>query len=342
MFSYFNLLKNGNKGQIFPLLIAVVAILVIVALISANLGKVSLDRVNTMNAADAGALAGISDFTCAYNKAWLPNLIMLLIYTGIQTWLLLPQPKSACLKGIFACPACWFSRDSIARIVRDVNRTLYYTWRGQVRGYSESARKDAFYYALINAGIDDKFKWDGIGYRDKPLPGESWSQWQSYDSAFNKWIKDLQPNWDFHDINGNLLPGDRLDYPDVTTYLTYTWHNGSKSVTVAVTVPRADSSRLKLPLIGSYGLIIPPYVWLWWFSLPHGDPGDYFRVFVSLLPPSHRYARVKVERKNLTPAKDLGFWRARQPNTIISEAQADMTGETILTSSNNFTLRRIR
>lgn len=336
MFSYFNLLKNGNKGQIFPLLIAAAAILTIAALISANLGKVSLDRLNTMNAADAGALAGISDFTCAYNKAWVYNVVMLPIYLVFQTWLLLPNsPNCTAACTPFACPTCWFSRDSWARICRDVNRTAYYAWRGQVRGYSESARKDAFFYALINAGIDDKFKWDGTSFRDKPRAGESWSRWQSFDSAFNKWLKELPTNWDFVDSNGVPFPGNRLDHRIQTSSLTYTWTDRSKSVTITVTTPRADSSRLRLPLIGSYGAGVFPLC-IPWFPIPHGDPGAGGRVFVNLLSPDRRYVRVRVERRNLTPAKDLGFWRARQPDTIVAEAEAEMTGETVWTPSNDF------
>ena len=55
MFSYFTLLKKGKKGQIFPVLIVIAVILIIAALISANLGKVSLDRLSSIQGADAGA-----------------------------------------------------------------------------------------------------------------------------------------------------------------------------------------------------------------------------------------------------------------------------------------------
>ena len=337
MFSYFYFLKHGNKGQIFPVLLAIVVILVIAALISANLGKVSLDRLNTMNAADAGALAGISDFTCAYNKAWVFNLLIIMAYAAVQTWLLLPAPDSACFAPCqFACPSCWSIRDSWAKLARDFNNYLYYAWRGIVRGYSESVRKDAFYYALINAGIDDKFKWDPDegGYRDKPHPGESWSHWQGLKSAFTKWLEALPPNWDFP------LPGDRLTYTTQVSSLSYRWHDNSKEVYITVTSPRADSSRLRMPLLGLYSIciIIPPFIYIIMpgFVLPHG------LIFATLLNPDRRYVRVRVERRNSVLLRDLGFWNTIQPNTI-AEAEAEIIGGgTVRTTSNDFRLRRIR
>jgi hypothetical protein len=49
-----------EKGQIFVFLIAVIAILLIIAMITVNLGQLSLFKTDVSNAADAGALAGAS------------------------------------------------------------------------------------------------------------------------------------------------------------------------------------------------------------------------------------------------------------------------------------------
>jgi len=51
---------NYNKGQIFPFVIAAIVILTIMAMITANLGKVSVIKTDVANAADASALAGVS------------------------------------------------------------------------------------------------------------------------------------------------------------------------------------------------------------------------------------------------------------------------------------------
>lgn len=327
MFSYFNTLKSSRKSQVFPLLIAVMVILIIAALISANLGKVSMDRLNTMNAADAGALAGVSDFTCAYNRGWIFNTIIIGVYVAVQIYLAWPQ--------IFACIA---SREGVAMIARNVNNQVYLGWREMVRNYSASARKDAFYYAFINAGIDDKFKWDSAenSYRNRPHPGESWSRWSSLKSAFNKWLDDLPPNWDwpYYDADARCY----LGYAVYTSSLTYdwsvsnNWNDKSKSLTVTVTSTNADTSHRKLPLIGIYYVPTPfgPVFFPWY----HGRP------YAMLLSPDLRYVRVRVQRHNRDQQKDLGFWTVRQPDTV-AEAYAEMTGSSVW-GGNNFRLRRIR
>ena len=49
-----------HKGQIFPFMLAVVAVLVIMFMITFNLGQIGFFKTDTSNAADAGALAGSS------------------------------------------------------------------------------------------------------------------------------------------------------------------------------------------------------------------------------------------------------------------------------------------
>lgn len=344
MFSYFYFLKNSRKGQIFPILVAVAVILVIAALISANLGKVSMDRLHTMNAADAGALAGISDFTCAYNKAWIFNTVMISVYAAIQTYLLIPEPEHSygCVYvKIWAYPTCWWGHDSIAKIARDVNNTFYHSWRAIVRGYSESVRKDAFYYALINAGIDDKFKWDPDEgrYRDKPHPGEDWHHWQGLKSRFSRWLEELPPGWDYNGIDKDTRC--YLGVEHFTSSLSYQWDDGIrpvKSVTVTVTSPNADSGHQRMVLIGMYQICVIIYG----VEVPIPIPIPHGRIYAWLYDPPRRYVRVRVERRNLAPPRELGFWRVMQRNTT-AEAEAEIIGGgTVQTPTNDFRLRRIR
>ncbi len=49
-----------EKGQVFPFVIAIIAVVIIMAMITANLGKLSLFKTDVSNAADAGALGGVS------------------------------------------------------------------------------------------------------------------------------------------------------------------------------------------------------------------------------------------------------------------------------------------
>lgn len=60
---------NYSKGQIFPFVIAALAILITMAMITANLGRVAIFKTDVSNAADAGALAGVSGLS-----AWLLGL----------------------------------------------------------------------------------------------------------------------------------------------------------------------------------------------------------------------------------------------------------------------------
>ncbi|MFA5286838.1 MAG: pilus assembly protein TadG-related protein [Candidatus Omnitrophota bacterium] len=51
---------NYKKGQIFPFLIAIIVVIVIMAMITANLGKLAIFKTDVSNAADAGSLGGAS------------------------------------------------------------------------------------------------------------------------------------------------------------------------------------------------------------------------------------------------------------------------------------------
>ena len=49
-----------EKGQIFPFMIALIVVVVIMALVTVNIGQVDSFKTDTSNAADAAALAGAS------------------------------------------------------------------------------------------------------------------------------------------------------------------------------------------------------------------------------------------------------------------------------------------
>jgi len=58
---------NSTSGQIFPFLTLILVIVLIAAISYVNLGIVSGHKVDTMNAADAGALAGVTELASAAN-----------------------------------------------------------------------------------------------------------------------------------------------------------------------------------------------------------------------------------------------------------------------------------
>jgi hypothetical protein len=280
----------SKKGQIFPVIIAIVAILIIATLISANLGKVSLDRLYCINAADAGSLAGASDFICGYNRGRWCHIPMLISWGAIQTYLIWPMDIW-----------CYYTRNSWAIRARTFNQTLYNGAKSIVAGYSESVRMDAYVFAFNNAGIDDRYKRDDAGqYRDKPLPGEDWQHWTSLRSAFSVWQLGLPEDWE-------KAPSQ-----------TYNWKNNSKWIRISCnSSPAQDLGARRLPLIGLYRLP-PPYSYII-IPLPHGW------IYAWLQNPSRRFVTIIAERGYNTAEQNLGFWSVKQPNTR-SESTNEMRG----------------
>jgi len=62
--------KKGSdiKGQITPLLIVIMVVLLILALVTINVGRVALDKTYSSSASDAGALAAASIYAAAFNE----------------------------------------------------------------------------------------------------------------------------------------------------------------------------------------------------------------------------------------------------------------------------------
>ena len=59
--------KGGLAGQITPFLLVVLVILLIAAMATINIGRVSLDKTCSANGADAGSLAAASAWASAFN-----------------------------------------------------------------------------------------------------------------------------------------------------------------------------------------------------------------------------------------------------------------------------------
>ena len=67
--------KKGSdiKGQITPLLIVIMVVLLILALVTINVGRIGLDKTYSSTAADAGALGAASIYAAAFNELTLDN-----------------------------------------------------------------------------------------------------------------------------------------------------------------------------------------------------------------------------------------------------------------------------
>ena len=96
MFTLFSNNKtNYESGQVFPFLIAIICIVVIMAMVTINLGQLAIYRTDVSNAADAGALAGASvmsgqllaygltsDYMAGSNLAKLAGIVVAFLVLG--------------------------------------------------------------------------------------------------------------------------------------------------------------------------------------------------------------------------------------------------------------------
>lgn len=75
MFSYFHQHKflNNNKGQMLPIFILVLAVIIIMAMVTINIGKIGFIKTDSSNAADAGALAAGATMSNTFNSIAVAN-----------------------------------------------------------------------------------------------------------------------------------------------------------------------------------------------------------------------------------------------------------------------------
>lgn len=146
MFEYIGRNKAAyNKGQIFPFLIAVMAVLIILVMITVNMGQISMFKTDVSNAADAGALAGASVLSGA------------LLGFGLRgeylTGGLIPKIVGAVLL-IISVVGIPMGIALIVGIIVDM-LTSYITGMGEGIMAWASAKQAALQYAYSNIGVDE-------------------------------------------------------------------------------------------------------------------------------------------------------------------------------------------
>ncbi|MFC1594081.1 pilus assembly protein TadG-related protein [Candidatus Omnitrophota bacterium] len=148
MFSAFASSKTRyESGQVFPYLIAIMAVIIILALITVNLGQLAVLRTDVSNAADAGALAGASvlsgallaaglasDMLCASMLARIAGVIIVLVTMGLA-----------------GLPA------AIAMMLTMIQSSISAQWKAFIDSYMafNNCRQSAMRYAFTNVGIDE-------------------------------------------------------------------------------------------------------------------------------------------------------------------------------------------
>jgi hypothetical protein len=145
MFNYISAHKNTyHKGQIFPFMLAVVVVLIIMFMMTINLGQMSVYKTDTSNAADAGALAGASIITGAILGLGMVNDSMcveaIIFFAG----------------AVVAC-CCWHFAAAAALLIMHTLNSIntYVQQKGQSIAALGQARKAAVQYAWQNISVDE-------------------------------------------------------------------------------------------------------------------------------------------------------------------------------------------
>lgn len=137
-----------ESGQVFPFLIAIICIVIIMAMITVNLGQIALFRTDVSNSADAGALAGASVMSG-----------QLLSY-GITSDMMAGQNLIKCAAIVLAFIVMQFGTAlpvAIAILVTMLSSNV----TALMKAYTDSqmawtnARKTALQYAFSNAPVDE-------------------------------------------------------------------------------------------------------------------------------------------------------------------------------------------
>jgi hypothetical protein len=135
-----------KRGQIFPFLIALLCVLVILIMITVNLGQIGIHKTDVSNAADAAALAAVS------------VLSGVLVNIGLRSEYMCGRATEAAIMIALNCavpPVGWI----IAIIIYVV--FVIHMWSvmmsvlGDTRMGFINANKTAMQYAFSNAGVDE-------------------------------------------------------------------------------------------------------------------------------------------------------------------------------------------
>lgn len=221
MFSNFSKHRcNYKTGQIFPFLIAIVCIVLIMLLITVNLGKIGLFKTDVSNAADAAALSGASVLSGT------------LLGLGLKSDMMSGRAIESALMINIALMYYEFPEDIIVAIAMYitvmVEQIINYQQAllGDGRMGWTNAKKTAMQYAFQNAGVDEprpkfeQFLKDAYNidnpltvssdlisaYYDEYLKGESQNMKDYGQSGFNKFLEDGDNGYWKTDEFGDVTP----------------------------------------------------------------------------------------------------------------------------------------
>ncbi len=239
MFTWFNKNKfNYNKGQLAPVFIVVLAVLLIMALVSVNLSKVSFIKTDSSNAVDSGALAGGSVMANVFNGVASSNSAMEAFYwesyatISVAFIIALVSLDSASTQacgnpcGAFAAIQTFITTTwaiAIAVTAYHVAQNYFYlSIREMAIQGREQSIKIAHQFTFINSGIGSKLK---EGEPDEEMDEQ---QRLNYRDEFSDYLDE--------------------DIGFATSY-TYAWQDGQErlhSVASTVAVDEVDTYQLQV------------------------------------------------------------------------------------------------
>ena len=299
-----------RRGQIAPLLIAIIVILLIAIMVTVNIGKLSLLKTSVSNAADAGALAGASAMATGLSHG-MGNIgsysdSMLADWATAQAFL-----GNPCL---LDCVTAWFVFGS--HVSSQV--TFYASAVSRAGKVLEEAENSAKQSAFSNAGIDEaKIKEDGETYEDylkRKTPFEQWMEDKKYEKENTySWEESLKYG------QTNATQADRINSVTVEVE-TPSW-----LVTplpgIMVFLPKEVSPEDELCCYGCCGSPVLPTTWGLASVIGAEDP-------------------VKVKVTRVKPGTNLGLWKTSYKTTsggnIISSAEAHAYGGSVLPAGDDY------
>ena len=164
-------LFRQQRGQIAPLLIAIIVILLIAIMVTVNIGKLSLLKTGVSNAADAGALAGASAMATGLSHGM--GNIGFYSDSMLADWVATQIILATCL---LDCTMAWVTYGTHFAS-QWAQYALAAVRAGDVLDEAEISAKQM---AFSNAGIDEaKQKEDGESYEDylrRKSPFEEWME----------------------------------------------------------------------------------------------------------------------------------------------------------------------
>jgi len=222
-----------KKGQMAAFFVVILVILLVMALITVNLGKVSLIKTDTSNAADSGALAGGSTMANVFNQQAVTNsqlqtnydyfdkgeIVLTALAVILGATATISCASQVCPPFVTCCPSpkCFSDAKSIQSLIDSIELafegymvTQYFNYMKMKEGANEgrsTAMKLAYRFAFYNSGIGGKLISGKAPADLAEIHGDEFN----YAARFNEFVSDK--------TKGKSAPPAHLDY---------TWTDGQE------------------------------------------------------------------------------------------------------------------